>query len=57
MGSAAVLGLGLLKHLAGERAQSPTQPSTCSTEQRGAHDEGASWAAREERRFQNPRCC
>jgi hypothetical protein len=57
MGGAAVLGLGLLKHLAGERAESSAPLRACSTEQRCAHDEGASWAAREERRFQNPRCC
>jgi carbon starvation protein len=57
IGGAAVLGLGLLKHLAGERGPSPPVASACSREQCRAHDPGALWAEREERRFRSPRCC
>jgi carbon starvation protein len=57
IGGAAVLGLGLVRHLAGERGAGPTVANACADGGGCAHDEGASWAEREERRFQNPRCC
>jgi carbon starvation protein len=55
----AVIAMGLVRHLAGQ----PPSPRTATggdcldAHCRAARDAGAAWAAREERRFHNPRCC
>jgi hypothetical protein len=54
IGGAVLVGLGLVRHLAGERDPRPAAMSASPDEPRCAHDDGAQWA---ERRFQNPRCC
>jgi hypothetical protein len=57
IGGGALLALGLVRHLAGERDPGPATASACPDERCCAHDDGAKWAEREERRFQSPRCC
>ncbi len=61
LGGAAMIGLGLLRHLAGEDATDAAQKhaEACSGGCRDGHhdDPGAAWAAREERRMRRPRCC
>jgi len=60
-GGAAVLALGLVRHLAGQNAEPGDGARTClcGDGHHGARmdDPGRAWAEREERRFSRPRCC
>jgi carbon starvation protein len=60
-GGAAVLALGLVRHLAGQSGEPREGAHACFCDD-GQHDArakdaGRAWAEREERRFTNPRCC
>jgi carbon starvation protein len=64
LGGLFVLALAMLRHLAGQGDPRPAQAPTCCPHDADGHDPslestdpGRAWAAREERRFRNPRCC
>ena len=65
LSGAALLGLGLARHLAGGGETAPLTPGGCAEAacpsradtDATARDLGARWAAREERRLSAPRCC
>jgi carbon starvation protein len=61
LGSAAVLGLGLVRHLAGQSTPEDAriEAGLCAAKHQGhSHaDPGAAWAAREEHRHSHPKCC
>ena len=61
LGGAAVLGLGLVRHLAGQSTpeDARVEAGFCAAKHEGhSHaDPGAAWAAREEHRHSHPKCC
>jgi carbon starvation protein len=61
LGNATVLGLGLIRHLAGQGTpeEARFEAGLCAAKHTGhSHpDPGAAWAAREEHRHRQPKCC
>jgi carbon starvation protein len=63
LGGAAVLGLGLVRHLAGQSTpeEARVEAGLCAAKHDGHSlsrtDAGAAWAAREEHRHSHPKCC
>jgi carbon starvation protein len=61
LGGAALVGLALVRHWAGQTGTPSPEGHTCTHSLHGtrgkAPDPGAAWAEREEHRFRQPRCC